>query len=429
MKTTTKTPPLPPSSSSSQQPSSTLANIAEHAELRLVRILSSGAPPTLLSPTFESDCESHIANADAPGLIRTIILDRGALTSLFSISPVEDCISAFSLLAALLDRVGGGRGGSDGGKEEILSNELADAVSAEGFDPVKRVAMLSALYNLRSRGAEKCRLLGRIVSLCAECEVEKLMDGGALYDVLAVGNVLRLCDGWGVGVPERRVLYRAIGGAYKNVKGGEVRRQRYLLLDVKSYEGGAGVDDEAIVAAREATVAAVRDPVTLFGEQRGMLTLPAVAALKKNAATKSLHSLLEIFQKGKLTDLQSLLKSRPELISANSLSEQSLIHNMRLLSLCSLASEHEEIPYSAIAQTLQISLDDVESWVIAAVSADLISAKMDQLSQVVMVERCAVRTFGMEDWRRLKTRLDFWKTNVRTVLEGLSNARAVPGGI
>jgi len=231
----------------------------------------------------------------------------------------------------------------------------------------------------------------------------------------------------GGGMKERRGLYRSIGGAYGRIEGGEVRRQKFLLLDVRSYKDAAELDNEALIASLGATILAIQDPVTLFSEQRGMLTLPAVAALQKNPATKPLHVLLKIIQQGKLTDLQSHLTSNPTLLTKHSLSAQNLTHNMRLLSLCSLASEHDEIPYSAIAQTLQISLEEVESWVIAAVSADLLSAKMDQLSQVIMVERCVVRQFGMEEWRRLKTRLDFWKSSVKSVLEGLESAEAVPG--
>ena len=96
---------------------------------------------------------------------------------------------------------------------------------------------------------------------------------------------------------------------------------------------------------------------------------------------------------------------------------------MRLLSLCSLATEHEEIPYDAIATTLQIDTKDVEKWVIAAVSSGLLTAKMDQLQRVVMVEKCVVRRFGMEQWKVLQRRLNEWTRNVRSVVEGLKQSQ------
>ena len=105
-----------------------------------------------------------------------------------------------------------------------------------------------------------------------------------------------------------------------------------------------------------------------------------------------------------------------------SLNEADCARNMSLLSLVSLAGEHEEIPYSAIASTLDIPEDQVEKWVIMGVSSGLIEAKMDQLSKVVIVERCVVRQFGRKEWESLKVRLDKWKVNVRGVLDALKSA-------
>ena len=140
-------------------------------------------------------------------------------------------------------------------------------------------------------------------------------------------------------------------------------------------------------------------------------------------ATKSLYSLLQIFQEGKLEDFQSFLSTSESTLSKYNLSKDECIRHMRLLSLCSLAAEHEEIPYDAIATTLQVPSEEVESWVITAVSSGLLSAKMDQLQHVVMVERSAVRKFDLEEWKILKERLDVWKKNVKGVLDGLKQSQ------
>ncbi len=108
------------------------------------------------------------------------------------------------------------------------------------------------------------------------------------------------------------------------------------------------------------------------------------------------------------------------------LDEEVCMKNMCLLSLVSLAGEHEEIPYGAIATTLNIPEEEVEHWVIRAVSSGLMEAKMDQLRKVVLVERCAARQFGMKEWTALKLRLDTWKSNVRGVLDALKKSGAVP---
>ena len=106
------------------------------------------------------------------------------------------------------------------------------------------------------------------------------------------------------------------------------------------------------------------------------------------------------------------------------LSSETCIRQMRILSLCSLSAEHEEIPYSVVAKTLLLpSEDEVESWVIAAVSSGLLSAKMDQLQQKVMVERCVVRKFDMAQWKILQSRLKTWKQNVGGVIGGLKQSQ------
>ena len=128
---------------------------------------------------------------------------------------------------------------------------------------------------------------------------------------------------------------------------------------------------------------------------------------------------MKVFQEGQLTDYQSYIQSRggDSVLAQWGLSADDCSRHMRILSFCSLAAEHEEIPYSVVAETLQTPVEDVEKWVIAAVSSGLLSAKMDQLQQKVMVERSVVRKFDMEQWKALQARLHLWKQNVGGILE------------
>ena len=132
-----------------------------------------------------------------------------------------------------------------------------------------------------------------------------------------------------------------------------------------------------------------------------------------------LFALLKVFQEGKLEDYHSYIKSKggDSVLAQWGLSVEDCSRHMRILSLCSLAAEHEEIPYTVVAETLQTDVGDVEKWVIAAVTSGLVSAKMDQLQQKVMVERSVVRKFDMEQWKALQSRLHLWKQNVGGILE------------
>ena len=46
----------------------------------------------------------------------------------------------------------------------------------------------------------------------------------------------------------------------------------------------------------------------------------------------------------------------------------------------------------------------------------LIEAKLDQVRQIVVVNRAMPRTFGDQQWESLNKKLNDWKTNVKQLL-------------
>lgn len=145
--------------------------------------------------------------------------------------------------------------------------------------------------------------------------------------------------------------------------------------------------------------------------------------------TAKLLTLLKIFQEGGIDDYTTYIKSNggDSVLTTWGLSADDCTRNMRILSLCSLAGEHEEIPYALVAEKLQTTPDEVEKWVIAAVTSGLLSAKMDQLNRTVMVERSVVRKFDMKEWKALQERVHLWKKNVRGILDAYKHSLQTPG--
>ena len=201
-----------------------------------MHLLAENAPDNLLGKTFSADCEGLIANANAAGLLRTILKDDGALTSLFNIGPVEECVSAFSLLVSLLQRI------SDPSDQSSAATEVAEAIgNGERFDPHKRIAMLAALYNLRADGVERCRLLAMIVRLSAASVPQMLMEGQPIGDMMDADSLAKLMDFWSVPVSERRKLYRIAVDGVGSLEGSQKRKQRLLLLFLESYSGAVSI--------------------------------------------------------------------------------------------------------------------------------------------------------------------------------------------
>ncbi|GKY97580.1 hypothetical protein MPSEU_000716500 [Mayamaea pseudoterrestris] len=386
--------------------SSALVNVSDDAEVRLVALLAEAAPTDLISPAFAQDCQASIEAGKAGPLLETILKDKGAVAALLVLQPKYDAVSALSLLAALMER------------ERRSIHDLVNALmTADLPDTAERkMTLLSVLYNMRSNATEKIHLLQQMYQLAGESCRRLLEEDQALGAMLAgrsTPTIVSMLDDWNI--TDRRELYRTIADVTC-----DERKQKFLLLLIESYP-------DAGDAAKEAAIGAIRDPVSLFVQQRTLLSLPAIETLKKNNAL--LYGLLQVFQEGNLSDYQAFLKAQggeTTILSSFGLNADACMRNMRILSLCSLASEYEEIPYSKVAETLQLPSDfEVESWVIAAMSSGLLQAKMDQLRHMVMVERCVVRRFNLEQWKALQRRLADLKQNIGSVLRGLKDADPV----
>jgi len=102
--------------------------------------------------------------------------------------------------------------------------------------------------------------------------------------------------------------------------------------------------------------------------------------------------------------------------------EESL-RKIRLLSLCSLASSKATLKYSEIASSMQILESEVESWVIKAITAKLMDAKMDQITKTVAVNHCADRVFTTKQWVSLREKLSTWRDSMRNLLSSIETAR------
>ncbi|KAL1205887.1 hypothetical protein V5N11_017970 [Cardamine amara subsp. amara] len=102
---------------------------------------------------------------------------------------------------------------------------------------------------------------------------------------------------------------------------------------------------------------------------------------------------------------------------------------MRLLSLVDLASDESgKILYASIKNILQVNDEEVELWVVKAITAKLVDCKMDQMNQVVIVSRCAEREFGQKQWQSLRTKLAAWQENITNVISTIQANKVTEEG-
>ena len=134
---------------------------------------------------------------------------------------------------------------------------------------------------------------------------------------------------------------------------------------------------------------------------------------------------------------------------------------MRLLTLVSLAKSSKELSYASVAAGLQVETSgarlaprygptihkphlfanlptyhahpttprvalpaaEVESWVMQAISAGLLMAKMNQLTSEVLVSFCTEREFSEKQWGSLQESLVDWRDSIRGLLQVVQTAR------
>ncbi|PHT55173.1 SPX domain-containing protein 4 [Capsicum baccatum] len=128
-------------------------------------------------------------------------------------------------------------------------------------------------------------------------------------------------------------------------------------------------------------------------ELAALADMPAVVQLEKYAKYALAYQLLKIFLTGRLDDYLNFQEASSELLKTYDLGMM----------------EAGQIPYSTIKDTLKIDDIEVESWVVKAISAELLVCKIDQMNQVIIVSQCTERVFGPNQWQLLREKLAIWR--------------------
>ncbi|KAL1754733.1 hypothetical protein FB107DRAFT_263039 [Schizophyllum commune] len=182
---------------------------------------------------------------------------------------------------------------------------------------------------------------------------------------------------------------------------------------------------EAREAAAQAISLALRLP-TVF-DFDPLFKLDAVVAAKDH----ELFPLLQIFLSGGLPEYRSWASSNAGAVEKFGLNPADLEHKIRLLTLASLGFKHvgQNLPYSTIAEALDVDAADVEKWVIDVIRAGLVLGKLSQTTKTLHIVRATARSFEREQWEALEKRLVAWKTGLVGVMEVIANARRQGGAV
>ncbi|OMP12776.1 hypothetical protein COLO4_02772 [Corchorus olitorius] len=232
---------------------------------------------------------------------------------------------------------------------------------------------------------------------------------------------------WNIGVKDQRNLFLTIANILKESKSSTKDSFKFLTKYLATF---SGEDSLAMSEAKEEAVRTVIEFVKapdMF--QCDLLDMPAVGQLEKDAKYALVYQLLKIFLTQRLDAYLEFQAANSTLLKSHGLVHEDCITKMRLMSLVDLGcNESGQIPYALIKDTLRIEDDEVELWVVKAITAKLIDCKMDQMNQVVIVNRCTERIFGQQQWQSLRSKLATWRGNISSLINTIQANKAVEEG-
>merc|ERR1719221_1102451 len=192
------------------------------------------------------------------------------------------------------------------------------------------------------------------------------------------------------------------------------------FLHLKKYHElfqGAGPDAIKDPKVYNSTVQLLADAASIPSviQFDDILAYDTVKALAKSK-DKALAELCEIFLQGSVNDLRDFHKKNEALFKEHNLEIQDAVSKMRLLTLATLAQNRSEITLAEVAKKLEESEDNVERWVVRALSEGFIDGRIDQLNHKVLVKSAFQRKFEKEEWQFLDDKLMSWIGNLEDVI-------------
>lgn len=253
---------------------------------------------------------------------------------------------------------------------------------------------------------------------------------------LTTADVKPLIQAWELNKLEEKQLYVALCDSLAKAEVEGLDPQQVLISFLETFESStveelASVNDyaqRAVIGTINKAITVTKDPTKNTGEPKiaaETYHLSAVQSLKNSTSEshRRAYALLTIFCEGDCAQFREFCAKYPGQLAEFGLDEQVCVDNIRLLSLASLSAVDESVSYERVAELLSIEMSEVEQWVVKAITSKVIDAKLDQLNQVIIVNRGSQRHFTDTQWADLGEKLKKWRGSVQTVLQSVRKAR------
>ncbi|PSS35099.1 Eukaryotic translation initiation factor 3 subunit M like [Actinidia chinensis var. chinensis] len=286
--------------------------------------------------------------------------------------------------------------------------------------PALRLKIMFNLYNLLENPYSRFFVYMKALDLAVSGKVTD-------HIIPSFRKMDDLLKEWNIGIQDQRKLFLTISNILKESKSSAKDSFKFLTKYLATFSGeDACTVGEAKEEAVRAIIEFVKTP-DMF--QCDLLDMPTIAQLEKDAKYTLVYQLLKIFLTQRLDTYLDFDAANSTLLKSYGLVHEDCIAKMRLMSLVDLASaESGQISYALIKDTLRINDDEVEMWVVKAITAKLIDCKMDQMNEIVIVSRCTERVFGQHQWQALRSKLATWRGNIAVVISTIQANKITEDG-
>jgi len=371
------------------------------------------------SETFTEESTKLVQSGQIIELLLKLV-DESSL--LFSDASDKEVDGFFFVIASNGKKLGGDSLGR-------LVTRIIERVTSNPEDKAQlRIRVLNNLYNVvGSNGQIRYQIYQDLVKFAIASRNSEL-----ILNQLKESNLDAKMAEWSLNPKQKRELLKQIRDLFANSK--STRSFKWNIKYLTSLEMD-GSDEEKRASLDEAVkiiVEAIRS--TEFIPFDSILRTPIVSKLDSESAStqqRSAFQLLRIFANENHDSYQKFIRSSSFDVSSIGLNSEDTLRKIRLLSLATLGNSAlnstgttgSEIPYSLIAKTLEVDESEVESWVISAISEELLVAKMDQLRRVVIVSRALQRVFSDSQWKQIGDSIQTWRKNVKVMLNTLQETK------
>jgi translation initiation factor 3 subunit M len=380
----------------------TLLEPDEEAALKIVYRISD----MLNDSSFVQECKGLIETGETQNLISKIL---SVSNDLIAHDAESDTIGIFQALVMFLFN-------QDEEKTTEIVRDIANALTISTDNKTElRLRILVCLFNQILTTSPKVMLLKTILRYASDSNLSSL-----------VTEFYERIEGWivtfDINKEDQRELLLLIATTLEsNEKISD--SLEFLVKYLDTYKGETFPDSVQAIATT-AVVNAIKAPVASF-KYRTLLESSLSSQELGSQHLADLVELLSVLCTGTLQEYNTFEANRGRnVMIKHNIDSDNVLRNMRLLTLCNLCANVRCSAYIDIARELNINEDDVEMWIVDAISEGLIDGTMDQTTNTFGVTRATYRRFGMEQWKMLQNKLSKWRANLQMMVDTIEQSNS-----